>query len=182
MSDEDIKLCTIVLDSTKKIRQLTFVLQHIQNKIGDQLEHKQIIRAIKFLEDAGLFEVEYKLLGHPDKITLTIKGTDVRNVENGFKKFVEEKKLKEKLENERQLKQYELTDLQISKIKEEIELKISEQQKEFYKKSIEKLTNDLDEKARAIEKELKLTTIQRNKISRIAILVSIAALLVSIFR
>ena len=40
---------------------------------------------------------------------------------------------------------------------------ITKKQDEFYQKSIADLDNKLDEKARAIEKELKKTTIAKNK-------------------
>jgi DNA-binding Lrp family transcriptional regulator len=89
----------------------------------------------------------------------------------GLVKYLQQKQIKEQEEANRLLKSHELTELQLSKIKEELASEITKNQNEFYQKSITDLNNKLDEKARAIEKELKTTTIRKNKI-QVAIIIA----------
>ncbi len=90
----------------------------------------------------------------------------------GLAKYLEQKQIKEQKEADRLSKSHQLTELQLSKIKEELASEITKNQNEFYQKSITDLNNKLDDKARAIEKELKTTTIRKNKIQVVIIIAS----------
>ncbi|MBV6427295.1 MAG: hypothetical protein KIPDCIKN_01811 [Haliscomenobacter sp.] len=163
MKDEDIQLISGVLGlmTNTPVTSLKDLLNH--EKFKQKVGRDRLGMAIASLKEDKLIDEIPKTTTYPIRYQLTAEGNRVKNLPGGYQEFVENKSIKEQQDMERQSMAHELTALQISNIKEEIELQITKQQNDFYQKSIEKLTNELDEKARAIEKELKLTSIKRNK-------------------
>lgn len=184
MKNEDIELISKVLGviTNTPVTSLNSLLNHeiFKSKTGSD----RLGMAIATLKEDRLIEEIPPTTTKPIRYQLTAEGNRVKNLPGGYREFVEQKSVKEQQTSAMQSQAHELTILQIAKIKEDIELKITKNQNEFYEKSIQKLTNELDEKARAIEREIKLTSIKRNKsqlwTSWIATIISIASLLVAI--